>query len=216
MIKIFYLCTENKHLMKRKEGFLFLGFVYKLILCYTALCGRVFSLLFFTFSFLAFSQEISNDVSVKKSDENKLGVVVVSSNSQIHVVGEAFVFVGGKVIKPEKKQRNSVKISRKKTIVKNRVKPKRAPQKTFVPKLPNVSPRIHSSEEDSEFFASKNLMVKVAVSFGHDISSRLYCYTISVKKNMELLYQKKVYFYSSHIGKLNFSEAFSVRPPPFI
>lgn len=37
----------------------------------------------------------------------------------------------------------------------------------------------------------------------------------SLSKKLDVLYKRKNYYYNHHLSKLNFSEQFSVRPPPF-
>ena len=40
------------------------------------------------------------------------------------------------------------------------------------------------------------------------------CVYQSLRKKLDVLYIRKNYFYNHHLSKLNFSEQFSVRPPP--
>ena len=41
------------------------------------------------------------------------------------------------------------------------------------------------------------------------------CVYQSLRKKLDVLYTQKNYYYNHHLSKLNFSEQFSVRPPPF-
>ncbi len=41
------------------------------------------------------------------------------------------------------------------------------------------------------------------------------CVYQSLSKKLDVLYTRKNYYYNHHLSKLNFSEQFSVRPPPF-
>ena len=56
--------------------------------------------------------------------------------------------------------------------------------------------------------------VGTVFSLSQNFSPAIYVYQ-SLRKKLDVLYIRKNYFYKHQLSKLNFSEQFSVRPPPF-
>ena len=52
-------------------------------------------------------------------------------------------------------------------------------------------------------------------SLSQNFAPAIYVYQ-SLRKKLDVLYTQKNYYYNHHLSKLNFSEQFSVRPPPAI
>ena len=56
--------------------------------------------------------------------------------------------------------------------------------------------------------------VGTVFSLSHNFAPAI-CVYQSLSKKLDVLYIRKNYYYNHHLSKLNFSEQFSVRPPPF-
>lgn len=164
---------------------------------------------------------IKKEVSQKTLNtfSDKSSKVIISNASQIHVVGDAFVYVNDIVLVSSKKQITKRKVSIKKEVARKTLysnSSDRIAKKTYVQKKPLIVPKFNSAEEEMSFLSANDVIAKLAVCPYFDIMIKDLYQTMSRKKNFELLYQKKIYFYNSNIGVLNFSKAFFVRPPPVL
>lgn len=181
---------------------------------YFALRERVFFALFVAISFFSFSQ---NTAPIISSVDGSEGEVIITNIDQMHIEGDAFVYTARKTFFAEKKNKNSKSKVRKHSTSKNLAKIRK--QKTFSQnlKFKNVKRNIfklHSREEESELINSKAFILKLAITplFNEVFAETIFSF--SIIKKLELLYQQRNYFYTTNLGTLNFSEVFSVRPPP--
>ena len=98
-------------------------------------------------------------------------------------------------------------------------------KKTNSEKYKNIEEKIHKNLQKIEYtnpFSSTGTAnrgnlnanaVGTVFSLSQNFSPAIYVYQ-SLRKKLDVLYIRKNYYHNHHLSKLNFSEQFSVRPPP--
>ena len=118
--------------------------------------------------------------------------------------------------------KDDAKVSVKKKTIKNSLA---QTKKANSEKYKNIEEKIKKNLQKTEYtnpFSSTGLANRAksnanaagtVFSLSQNFSPAIYVYQ-SLRKKLDVLYIRKNYFYKHQLSKLNFSEQFSVRPPP--
>lgn len=206
------------NLKKNCEGS---GSFYALSCCdsYSRKCFLVF--LFSIIPFWGFSQTSVSATNVTSSNLKVDECSLVTNESQLVIVGEAFVYVEGNVLVSKTKQKHnefkaSAKKKRKFVATKKEGGSKEILPKVFAKNGKGAAFKFHSKESDTSVFSTRILHTKVAVSNYSKLIFKEMSSFSSIVKNLELLYQKRPFHYTSNIDVSNLSLVFSTRPPPIL
>lgn len=118
--------------------------------------------------------------------------------------------------------KDDAKVSVKKKTIKNSLA---QTKKTNSEKYKNIEEKIKKNLQKIEYnnpFSSTGMAnqansnanaIGTVFSLAQNFAIAIYVYQ-SLRKKLDVLYTRKNYFYNHQLSKLNFSEQFSVRPPP--
>lgn len=118
--------------------------------------------------------------------------------------------------------KDDAKVSVKKKTIKNSLA---QTKKANSEKYKNIEEKIKKNLQKTEYtnpFSSTGMANRgnrnanssgIVFSLAQNFSPAIYVYQ-SLSKKLDVLYIRKNYFYNHQLSKLNFSEQFSVRPPP--
>ena len=118
--------------------------------------------------------------------------------------------------------KDDAKVSVKKKTIKNSLA---QTKKTNSEKYKNIEEKIKKNLQKIEYtnpFSSTGMAnqansnanaIGTVFSLSQNFAPAIYVYQ-SLRKKLDVLYIRKNYYHNHHLSKLNFSEQFSVRPPP--
>lgn len=178
------------------------------------------ALLFLLFPISTYSQ----DFYAQQNNDN--GITIIGDAKIITQENTSLKESCTEDISKEVSQENSVKdeakVSVKEKPLKNSLE---QTKKTNSEKYKNIEEKIKKNLQKIEYtnpFSSTGMAnrgnlnanaVGTVFSLSQNFSPAIYVYQ-SLRKKLDVLYIRKKYYYNYHLSKLNFSEQFSVRPPP--
>ena len=178
---------------------------------------RLFLLLFLFSSYHLFSQS-NNLESISRNDSIQLDISKSVQSQEIVIVGEAFIIINQRKIKPEKeKSKKQIAATESKTnIIKEALKEKKEiqkPAKNLVSK-PNAQIRINLTGDSSVLFRNDNsgfcALIIPSTSTGKGLFQKLF----SFFSNDLFIYSNTLYYSNNH-KRFSLTKVHSVRPPPF-
>ena len=178
------------------------------------------ALLFLLFPISTYSQ----DFYAQQNNDN--GITIIGDAKIITQENTSLKESCTEDISKEVSQENSVKdeakVSVKEKPLKNSLE---QTKKTNSEKYKNIEEKIKKNLQKTEYtnpFSSTGMAnrgnlnanaVGTVLSLSQNFAIAI-CVYQSLRKKLDVLYIRKNYFYNHHLSKLNFSEQFSVRPPP--
>ena len=178
------------------------------------------ALLFLLFPISTYSQ----DFYAQQNNDN--GITIIGDAKIITQENTSLKESCTEDISKEVSQENSVKdeakVSVKEKPLKNSLE---QTKKTNSEKYKNIEEKIHKNLQKIEYtnpfsstgMANRGNLNANAVGTVFSLSQNFaiaICVYQSLRKKLDVLYIRKNYFYKHQLSKLNFSEQFSVRPPP--
>ena len=178
------------------------------------------ALLFLLFPISTYSQ----DFDAQQNEDN--GITIIGEAKIITQENTSLKESYTENISKEVSQENSVKDEAKVVVKEKTIKNSLAQtKKDNAEKYKNIEEKIKKNLQKIEYtnpFSSTGMAnrgnlnanaVGTVFSLSQNFSPAIYVYQ-SLRKKLDVLYIRKNYFYKHQLSKLNFSEQFSVRPPP--
>ena len=178
------------------------------------------ALLFLLFPISTYSQ----DFYAQQNNDN--GITIIGDAKIITQENTSLKESCTEDISKEVSQENSVKDEAKVSVKEKPLKNSLAQtKKDNAEKYKNIEEKIKKNLQKIEYtnpfsstgMANRGNLNANAVGTGLSLSQNFaiaICVYQSLRKKLDVLYIRKNYFYNHHLSKLNFSEQFSVRPPP--
>ena len=178
------------------------------------------ALLFLLFPISTYSQ----DFYAQQNNDN--GITIIGDAKIITQENTSLKESCTEDISKEVSQENSVKDEAKVSVKEKTIKNSLAQtKKNNAEKYKNIEEKIKKNLQKTEYtnpFSSSGVAnrgnlnanaVGTVLSLSQNFAIAI-CVYQSLRKKLDVLYIRKNYFYNHHLSKLNFSEQFSVRPPP--
>ncbi len=180
------------------------------------------ALLFLLFPITTYSQ----DFYAHESEHN--GIIIIGDAKIITQENTSLTESGTENISKEVSKETSLKDDAKVFVKKKPLKNSLAQiKKINTEKYKNIEEKIKKNLQKIEYtnpFSSTGMAnransnanaIGTVSSLSQNFAPAIYVYQ-SLRKKLDVLYTQKNYYYNHHLSKLNFSEQFSVRPPPAI